>query len=137
VLLAGESGFGGADSSPEHLAAPIGILSTLTCGGQGRSADDAQDLTQDFFARLLEKKYLRLADRCATLSHLSAAQFTQELSAHGMGEIAAPKSAAAHTYRHFVEDRNAEGRYLAEPVDGLTPERIYEKALGGRALERS
>jgi RNA polymerase sigma factor (sigma-70 family) len=30
---------------------------------QGHSFEDAQDLTQDFFARLLEKNYLRLADR--------------------------------------------------------------------------
>src|SRR6187402_3428452 len=29
---------------------------------QGRSPHDAQDLTQEFFARLLAKKYLRLAD---------------------------------------------------------------------------
>ena len=29
----------------------------------GHTATDAQDLTQDFFARLLERKYLRLADR--------------------------------------------------------------------------
>jgi RNA polymerase sigma-70 factor (ECF subfamily) len=29
----------------------------------GRSAPDAQDLTQEFFARLLEKDYLRAADR--------------------------------------------------------------------------
>ena len=29
----------------------------------GRSAHDAQDLTQEFFARLLEKEYLRAADR--------------------------------------------------------------------------
>ena len=30
---------------------------------QGHSVEDAQDLTQDFFARLLKKDYLRLADR--------------------------------------------------------------------------
>src|SRR4026207_2326691 len=30
--------------------------------GQGQGPHDAQDLTQEFFARLLEKKYLRLAD---------------------------------------------------------------------------
>ncbi len=30
---------------------------------QGHSVEDAQDLTQDFFARLLKKDYFRLADR--------------------------------------------------------------------------
>src|SRR5215207_1735663 len=29
----------------------------------GHSPEDAQDLTQDFFARLLEKKYLQLANQ--------------------------------------------------------------------------
>src|SRR5688500_10426994 len=30
---------------------------------QGHSSEDSQDLTQDFFARLLERNYIRLADR--------------------------------------------------------------------------
>src|SRR5262245_4382634 len=30
---------------------------------QGRSADDAQDLTQEFFARLIQKNYLDSVDR--------------------------------------------------------------------------
>ena len=30
---------------------------------QGHAVEDAQDLTQEFFARLLERKYLRLADK--------------------------------------------------------------------------
>jgi len=30
---------------------------------QGNTPEDAQDLTQEFFARLLSKNYLRLADR--------------------------------------------------------------------------
>src|SRR5258708_5402506 len=30
---------------------------------QGHSPDDAEDLTQQFFARMLEQNYLKLADR--------------------------------------------------------------------------
>ena len=35
---------------------------------QGHNIEDAQDLTQQFFARLLERKYLRLADRARHLA---------------------------------------------------------------------
>ena len=43
------------------FAAGIGIRFTLTSGGRGARLTDAEDLTQEFFARLLEKEWLLAA----------------------------------------------------------------------------
>src|ERR1051325_4443425 len=41
---------------------------------RGFDADEAQDLTQEFFARLLEKNYLQTADRQRSEEHTSELQ---------------------------------------------------------------
>ena len=102
---------------------------------QGHGVADAQDLTQDFFARLLERNSLRLADpqrgrfRTFLLSSLknflvSEWQKTRALK-RGGDEV-------------FVswDAEEAEGRYLAEPADGLTPERIYARRWAVTVLEK-
>ena len=38
-------------------------IDTVTATAQGKSPEDAEDLTQQFFSRLLEKNYLGRADR--------------------------------------------------------------------------
>src|SRR5258706_14115291 len=56
-------------ASPDSAAALEGLCRTYWyplyafVRRQGHSPSDAQDLTQEFFARLLEKGYLRAADR--------------------------------------------------------------------------
>src|SRR6185437_11172037 len=62
VLAAGESSAPGAHEALETLCRTYWYPLYVYVRGQGKSAHDAQDLTQEFFARLLEKKYLRLAD---------------------------------------------------------------------------
>src|SRR5437763_15257407 len=62
VLAAGHSSAPGAQEALETLCRTYWYPLYVYVRGQGRSAHDAQDLTQEFFARLFEKKYLRLAD---------------------------------------------------------------------------
>ena len=45
------------------FAGPIGFPSTLTSRRRGHSVEDAQDLTQEFFARVLEHHWLARADQ--------------------------------------------------------------------------
>ena len=63
VLIAGGAASGAADSALEHLCRTYWYPLYAYVRRQGHSESDAQDLTQSFFARLLERKYLRLADR--------------------------------------------------------------------------
>src|SRR5271157_2427969 len=92
----------------------------------GYSADDAQDLTQEFFVRLLAKNYLAVADR-------QRGRFRSFL-------LGAMKHFLANQERHqgaqkrggrrpaiSLDFQSGENRYRQiEPVDHLTPERLYE-----------
>jgi RNA polymerase sigma-70 factor (ECF subfamily) len=93
---------------------------------RGYGPEDAQDLTQQFFARLLEREFFRLADpkrgRFRTfllhvLEHFVTNEWkrTQRLKRGGGATIL---SFSAET---------GEARYALEPATTLTPERAYEK----------
>ena len=92
----------------------------------GHSPHDAQDLTQEFFARLLEKNYLADADESrgrfrsfllASLKHFLANEWHKaQTQKRGGGQI--PISidvSAAETSCHF------------EPADTTTADKIYER----------
>ncbi len=62
VLLAGSAASEQADTALEHLCRAYWYPLYAYVRRQGHDAHDSQDLTQDFFARFLERKHLRLAD---------------------------------------------------------------------------
>ena len=92
----------------------------------GYSPEDAQDLTQSFFARVLEKDYFAKVDRSqgkfrafllVSLKHFISDQRDRQRAAkRGGGQVPLSLDAAA-----------AEGRYHLEPVDAATPEKLYER----------
>ena len=102
---------------------------------QGRSAEDAQDLTQEFFARLLERRHLRLADpgrgRFRTFLLSSLKNF---LINEWEKSRASKRGGTCVTFS--LNEEKADVRYLAEIADGLTPEQIYEKRWAVTLLER-
>ena len=61
VLLAGRSQNSQAESALESLCRSYWYPLYVYVRRKGYSSDDAQDLTQDFFTRLLEKNYFKLA----------------------------------------------------------------------------
>ena len=93
----------------------------------GHTAEDAQDLTQEFFVRLLAKNYLSLADRqrgrfrsflLGAMKHFLANQQRRE----------GAQKRGGHDTVLSLDFHSGENRYsLIEPVDNLTPERLYEK----------
>ncbi len=93
----------------------------------GHSAEDAQDLTQEFFVRLLAKNYLAVADRqrgrfrsflLGAMKHFLAKQRRRQ-SAQKRG---------GHRPVLSLDFHGGEDRYgLIEPADNLTPERLYER----------
>jgi RNA polymerase sigma-70 factor (ECF subfamily) len=101
---------------------------------QGHCPQDAQDLTQDFFVRFLEKEYFGLADptrgRFRTFLLSSLKNFLQEQHRHATrlkrGGGQPPLS---------WDTQTAEGCYQAEPRDPSTPEMIYEKRWALTLLE--
>ncbi len=93
---------------------------------RGFSPPDAEDLTQSFFAFLIEKEALKKVDtakgnfrsiRLASLTNFLANEWDkrQTLKRGGRREVVSLDEAAA------------EGLYLREPVESLTPEKLFER----------
>jgi RNA polymerase sigma-70 factor (ECF subfamily) len=135
ILLAGSATSEDADKALEHLCRAYWYPLYAYVRRQGHAASDAQDLTQDFFARFLERRHFRLADphrgRFRTFLLSSLKNF---LINEWEKSRAAKRGGTSVIFS--LDEQDAEGRYLAEPVDGLTPERIYEKRWAVALLDQ-
>jgi RNA polymerase sigma factor (sigma-70 family) len=101
---------------------------------RGYSPEDAQDLTQEFFARLLEKNWVAQADQ-------SRGRFRSFLLLV-MKRFLAVEWHKAHTQKRAGGLRcvplpldTAETRYAREPADTATPEQAFEKQWALTLLE--
>jgi len=63
VLQAGKTNSPGAEAALERLCQTYWYPLYVFVRRKGHSPEDAQDLTQEFFARFLEKQYVVLADQ--------------------------------------------------------------------------
>jgi len=92
---------------------------------QGRNAEEAQDLTQEFFSRLIEKDYLKdvKPGRGRFRSYLLLA--LKHLLADEWDKDHAQKRGGGIIKTFHLED--AEARYKSGLWHSLTPERAYEK----------
>lgn len=93
---------------------------------EGYSAQDAEDLTQEFITKLIEKQYLADVDPTkgrfrsfllASLRHFLSNQRDRDLAAKRGGR-----------HRFIALDQlDAEARYQLEPATDLTPERLFDR----------
>jgi len=102
---------------------------------QGLSAEDAQDLTQAFFERFLERGYFALADpergRFRTFLLTSIKRFlTQEWRRTNRQKRGGNQALVP------FEAEDAEGRYAAQPLNELSPDRLYDRRWAEALLER-
>jgi RNA polymerase sigma-70 factor (ECF subfamily) len=102
---------------------------------QGHQPDDAQDLTQEFFARLLEKHYLQSADpeRGRFRSFLLTA-FKRFLSKEHDRERTKRRGGGRNLLPLDFEAR--ERQYSQEPAHESTAEKIYEQRWALTLLDR-
>lgn len=91
----------------------------------GRTAQDAEDLTQGFFTRLIEKDILSAADPArGRLRTFLLTCVRNHLHHEHERSIAAKRDARLLTSFDAAE---AEDRYRREPADDLTPDRLYQR----------
>jgi RNA polymerase sigma-70 factor (ECF subfamily) len=92
----------------------------------GHPADEARDLTQEFFARLLEKRYLRAADsqRGRFRSFLLTA-FKRFLSKQRQRAMALKRGGGCGMMS--LDFDQGERRFRLEPSTDVTPEVLYER----------
>jgi RNA polymerase sigma factor (sigma-70 family) len=102
----------------------------------GCDTHEAQDCTQAFFAKMLEKDSLRLADpKCGKFrSYILSAlkHFMADRSDHAR----ARKRGGSETIVS-LDLENAEDRYALEPVDQLSPERLFERTWALTLLHKT
>jgi len=135
VLSAADSGSAKAAESLETLCRTYWYPLYAYVRSQGYSPEDAQDLTQGFFERFLEKHYLHDVDRqkgkfrsflLAALKHFLSDEWRhQHRQKRGGG-------------KRFIslDEERPEERYRLEPADWLNPEKIYERRWALTLLEQ-
>lgn len=99
----------------------------------GHGAHDAEDLTQGFFAKLLEKGTLAKADpakgRLRSFLLTCVRNYLHNEHARTMAE-----RRGAHLLTSFNQEW-AEHRFANEPADELTPDRLYQRRWALTLLE--
>ncbi len=139
VLAAGSSSPPAARQALETLCNTYWFPLYVYVRSKGYSSDDSKDLTQEFFSRVLEKRYLMDVRRergkfrsflLAALKHFLANEFDRQ--------TAQKRGGGRPTVSLDLE--NAEGRYVVEPAHEATPEKIFERqwalTMLGRVVAR-
>ena len=136
VLAAGDTKLPQASEALEKLCRAYWYPLYAYVRRKGHSAEDAQDLTQEFFARLLARNYLSVADRTkgkfrsfllGSLEHFLAREWTR---AH------AQKRGGGRA--HFsLNEMDAENRYLHEPAHDLTAKKMFDQRWAITVLDQA
>ncbi len=126
VLAAGDAAAPQAEAALAELCRTYWYPLYAFVRRKGHSPHDAEDLTQEFFARLLEKKYLRLADRergrfrsflLKSLKHFLVNEWVRgQAQKRGGGQKV-----------FSLDEAAAERSYRQQPGDQLAPESLYDK----------
>jgi len=93
---------------------------------QGYSAHQSQDLTQGFFAALLEQHTLEVADRAKGKFRSFLLTACKHYLAHERGRTRAQKRGGGRSFLSLDFDRG-ETRYSLEPAHTLTAEKLFAR----------
>ncbi len=134
VLKAGRSEAAAAAAALDRLCQGYWFPVYYFIRRKGHDAHEAQDLTQGFFAKLLEKNWLESADpnrgRFRTFLLTAVTRFL----ANEYDRSRAGKRGGGQAVLSF-DAEDAEGRYLLEPASDLTPETLFERQWAHQVLE--
>jgi len=136
VRAAGSDSTGRSRDALAHLCSTYWEPLYAYLRREGHSTEDAEDLTQGFFARVLEKGVFEAADP-------TRGRFRSFLLA-SLRHYAANERAHAQALKRGgslpplpLEFDGAEQRYLAEPEDTATPERVFDRRWALTVLNRT
>lgn len=103
---------------------------------QGHDADEARDLTQAYFAELLEKGYLEDYDPGRGRFRVFLASSMKHFLSKQREKAGAWKRGGRADVIS-LDAQEVEGHYRHEPQDRLTPEQIFERRWALTVLERT
>ena len=135
LVLAAGGDSPGAHDALAHLCQSYWYPLYAYVRSRGHRVEDAQDLTQEFFARLLARNWLERADRVkgrfryfllGAMNHFLADQWDKlQAQKRGGGATMLP-----------LDFETAESRYAREPVHNGTPEKDFEHRWAIALLEQ-
>jgi RNA polymerase sigma factor (sigma-70 family) len=102
---------------------------------RGHAAAQAEDLTQDFFARLVEKQVLAAADRSKGKFRSFLLASVKNFLANEWDKSQTQKRGGGRPLV-ALDGLDAEARYALEPADDLTPERLFERRWALAVLDQ-
>lgn len=136
VLSAGEAGTPAAREAVERLCEAYWYPVYAYVRRRGYAVEDARDLTQAFFTRLLEKNDLRAADPARGRFRSFLLSAVRHFLANESDWRTALKRGGGHAMLSLEMD-SGEHRYTREPPDQVDPERIFERRWAMEMLERA
>ena len=135
VVAAADSEHESARTALAELCADYWYPLYVFARRSGSNHEDARDLTQGFFAELLDKHVVAQADRergrfrtflLAAFRHFASRQRERDRALkRGGGEVSLS-----------LDYGKGEERYVAEPADPSTPDRLYERRWAMELLAR-
>jgi RNA polymerase sigma factor (sigma-70 family) len=137
VLLAG-----GARNAPEVQHALARLCSAywyplyVFIRRQGHSAGDAEDLTQEFFARFLEKDFLSAVDKSRGKFRTFLLACCQHFLANQRDFVRTQKRGGGRSALSLDFPGAAE-RYRAEPASGERAEKLFERRWAMTVLDQA
>ena len=135
VLAAGDRRAPQADAALEELCRTYWYPLYAYVRRHGHSREDAEDLTQAFFARLLEKNYLEgissTGGKFRAFLLVAVKRFLanewDRANRQKRGGGVAPLS---------LDWQDADTRYQINPADNVSPDKLYDRAWAVTLLER-
>jgi RNA polymerase sigma-70 factor (ECF subfamily) len=135
VLAAGRRSAPQADRALEELCHTYWYPLYAYVRRHGHSKEDAEDLTQGFFARFLQRNYLEglssekgrfRAFLLVALKHFLANEWDKSQRQKRGGGVTALA----------LDWQDADSRYQIDPADQLSPDRLYDRAWAVTLLEQ-
>lgn len=135
ILAAGRKSSPDADAALATLCETYWFPLYAYVRRRGHNVDESQDLTQEFFARLLEKDYVATADpERGRFRAFLLTSFKHFLSKE-RDKARALKRGGGRTPLS-LNLALGESRYVAGPTDTLTPEQLYDRQWTVALLDR-
>src|SRR6266516_4646194 len=135
VLTAGDSALPQAAEALEQLCRTYWYPLYAYVRRSGHDPQDAEDLTQSFFARVLEKKGFQRAQRERGKFRSFLLTSLKHFLTNEWHRARAVKRGGGAPHLHF-DAVAAEHLYLLEPTHDLTAEKLYELSWATALLER-
>ena len=135
VLSAGDAAAPGAAASLSALCQTYWFPLYCCVRRHGYSPEDAQDLTQAFFARLLERNQVSMADPGRGRFRTFLLRALENFLRNQHRDRQALKRGGGLTVVSF-ETELAEQRYAEEPADGCSPAELFERQWACTLLDR-